>query len=301
MNEVIDDLTIQVENLQSEVNNLKKESDFKAGDLIFHEPFDTLNLSTWEHALTMGGGGNWEFEMYYNNRTNSYVKDSTLFIQPTLTSDIIGDISQDGKKIEIWGNTPADLCTGNQYYGCERTAYPNDKVILPPVYSAQLKTANSFSCKFCRVEVEAKLPKGDWIWPAIWMLPRHLQYGQWPASGEIDIMESRGNSNLKIDGSDIGVQCYGATLHYGPFWPANGFEKAHKDYCLSSGTFNDEFHTFAVDWREDYISFELDGEEILKVDPGKNGFWGLGNFENDYPGISNPWITSGSALYNARF
>ena len=70
-----------------------------------------------------------------------------------------------------------------------------------------------------------KLPKGDWIWPAIWMLPKNLPYGKWPASGEIDIMESRGNVNLKHNGHDIGVECYGATLHWGPFWPFNGYEK----------------------------------------------------------------------------
>lgn len=57
------------------------------------------------------------------------------------------------------------------------------------------------------------------------MLPKNLPYGKWPASGEIDIMESRGNVNLKHNGHDIGVECYGATLHWGPFWPFNGYEK----------------------------------------------------------------------------
>ena len=42
--------------------------------------------------------------------------------------------------------------------------------------------------------MRAKLPIGDWLWPAIWLLPRDNQYGGWPASGEIDIVESRGNS-----------------------------------------------------------------------------------------------------------
>ena len=56
------------------------------GDLIFHEPFDKLNMDIWEHEITMNGGGNWEFQVYYNNRTNSYVKDSTLYIQPSLGS-----------------------------------------------------------------------------------------------------------------------------------------------------------------------------------------------------------------------
>ena len=49
-----------------------------------------------------------------------------------------------------------------------------------------------------------KIPTGDWLWPAIWMLPAKSAYGQWPASGEIDIMESRGNSDLMLDGQNIG-------------------------------------------------------------------------------------------------
>ena len=48
--------------------------------LIFEDNFDTLNFTTWEHEITMGGGGNWEFEMYTNNRTNSFVKDGLLYI-----------------------------------------------------------------------------------------------------------------------------------------------------------------------------------------------------------------------------
>ena len=62
-------------------------------------------------------------------------------------------------------------------------------------------------------------------------------------------MESRGNVNLKHHGQDIGVECYGATLHWGPFWPQNGYEKTTEHYCLDQGTFNDDFHTFTVDWQ----------------------------------------------------
>ena len=45
-------------------------------------------MDIWEHEITMNGGGNWEFQVYYNNRTNSYVKDSTLYIQPSPGSKI---------------------------------------------------------------------------------------------------------------------------------------------------------------------------------------------------------------------
>ena len=85
------------------------------------------------------------------------------------------------------------MCTGNGFYGCSRGSDGNH--YINPVMSGKLTTVNSFSMKYGRVEVKAKLPKGDWLWPAIWMLPRHNEYGEWPASGEIDIMESRGNLN----------------------------------------------------------------------------------------------------------
>ena len=59
--------------------------------------------------------------------------------------------------------------------------------------SAKITTTESFKFKCGRVEAKDKLLNGDWLWPAIWLLPRHNEYGNWPASGEIDIMESRGN------------------------------------------------------------------------------------------------------------
>ena len=61
--------------------------------LVFQDNFDTLDTSKWRHDITLGGGGNWEFEMYYNNRSNSYAKDGILYIQPTLTADNIGEYS----------------------------------------------------------------------------------------------------------------------------------------------------------------------------------------------------------------
>ena len=83
--------------------------------------------------------------------------------------------------------------------------------MLNPIQSARLRTANSFSFKYGRVEIRAQLPRGDWIWPAIWMMPRYNAYGGWPASGEIDIMESRGNAPGYPLG---GHNAYGSTLHW---------------------------------------------------------------------------------------
>ena len=99
---------------------------------------------------------------------------------------------------------PGDLCTSPSSYGCERTG--NGGNIINPISSARLRSANSFAFTYGKVEARAKLPLGDWLWPAIWMLPLKQEYGLWPTSGEIDIMESRGNLNLVKDGTNIGVE-----------------------------------------------------------------------------------------------
>ena len=51
-----------------------------ADTLVWEDNFDTLDFTKWQHEITMGGGGNWEFEMYWNNRTNSFVEDGVLHL-----------------------------------------------------------------------------------------------------------------------------------------------------------------------------------------------------------------------------
>ena len=59
--------------------------------IIFQDKFDTLNFDTCQHEITMSGGGNWEFEMYVNDKRNAFVKNNTLFIKPTFTADVLGE------------------------------------------------------------------------------------------------------------------------------------------------------------------------------------------------------------------
>lgn len=182
--------------------------------LVWEDNFDTLDFTKWQHELTMSGGGNWEFEQYRNNRTNTFVKDGVLYMQPNLAVDYYGEDTLLYGDAGIWGGAPADLCTSNQFNGCERNAGATGNIINP-IMSARLRTVDSFAFKYGRVEVTAKLPKGDWIWPAIWFLPKYNEYGPWPASGEIDLVESRGNDpSCKAGGSDS----FGSTLHMGPNW-----------------------------------------------------------------------------------
>ena len=103
-----------------------------------------------------------------NNRSNSFVDDSVLYLQPTLTRDLIGEANvQSGYTMDMWGSSAADQCTGNAFYGCERTSGAGGNIINP-IQSARIRTADSVTVKYGRVEVSAKLPIGDWLWPAIW-------------------------------------------------------------------------------------------------------------------------------------
>jgi hypothetical protein len=155
--------------------------------LVFSDEFNALDLKVWcaessnvvnpvvltsnrNHEITMGGGGNGEFEYYANNRSNSYVRDGILYIKPTLTADSIGAANlQDGFTLDLWGAQYRAVCTGNAFYGCERTS--GGGRIINPIQSARMRTAESFSFKYGKVEIRAKLPRGDWLWPALWLLP----------------------------------------------------------------------------------------------------------------------------------
>ncbi|KAJ8312827.1 hypothetical protein KUTeg_010200 [Tegillarca granosa] len=256
--------------------------------LIFEDNFDFINFDVWEHEITASGGGNWEFQYYTNNRSNSYTKDGVLYIKPTLTSDKYGEQFLTSGTLELYvfihlhetfcspttGNNPGDTCTGPQFYGCSRQGTGSN--LINPIQSARLRSVRGFSFKFGKVEVEAKMPKGDWIWPAIWLLPKHNAYGQWPASGEIDIVEARGNRQYTDDkGGPQGYNHMGSTLHFGADYSTNAFLKAHAEKTVS-GNLADSWHKFF-----------LDGAEILNLTPDSGGFWKLGGL--DKTNYENPW------------
>ncbi len=113
--------------------------------------------------------------------------------------------------------------------------------------SARLKSINKADFTFGRIEARAKLPIGQGIWPAFWMLFTNQTYGGWAASGEIDIMEYVGQTPNKVFG----------TIHYGDNWPGNQYKG--NDYFLPSGTFHDGFHVFAIEWEPHEIRWYVDG------------------------------------------
>lgn len=117
---------------------------------------------------------------------------------------------------------------------------------------------------------------------ALWLLPTTQKYGGWPRSGEIDLMESRGNRNITDHtGKQIGVEYFGSTMHFGPAWNINGWLTS--TYGTSSPTgqgFNRGFHKYQMEWTPEYLKYSLDDKEIGKVEAG-NGFWARGNFTGE--------------------
>ncbi|MDX3056989.1 family 16 glycosylhydrolase [Streptomyces sp. NE06-03E] len=125
--------------------------------------------------------------------------------------------------------------------------------------SARLNTAGKFTTTYGRVEARMKIPRGQGIWPAFWMLGNDIGQVGWPNSGEIDIMENVGFEPGTVHG----------TLH-GPGYSGSGGIGA--GYSLPGGqAFADAFHTFAVDWSPNSITWTVDGNVYQRRTPADLG------------------------------
>ncbi|XP_053672077.1 uncharacterized protein LOC128722392 [Anopheles nili] len=255
---------------------------FCSGELIFEDNFDFFDFEKWEHENTLAGGGNWEFQWYTNNRSNSFVENGELNIRPTLTSDQFGEAYLTSGTLSLQGNYP-DHCTNDAFYGCVRVG--NQQHIVNPVKSARIRTIGSFNFKYGRAKVRAKIPTGDWLWPAIWLLPKRNVYGSWPVSGEMDLMESRGNEALVQDGVQIGTAQVGQTLHFGPSPSYNGYPTATlTKNALPGQEYNKQFSTFGFVWTPDNITVSINGEALATIG---GDFWKRGDFAKH--NLENPW------------
>lgn len=91
-------------------------------------------------------------------------------------SDEYGEEFISSATLNIHGGAPADECTNAQFWGCERAGNPNN--IINPIKSARLRTVHSFNFRYGTIEIRAKLPAGDWLWPALWLMPKVNAYGE---------------------------------------------------------------------------------------------------------------------------
>ena len=181
-------------------------------NLVWSDEFDgkKLDYSKWEIEVNAFGGGNQEEQIYTDRSKNVRVDKGLLIIEA----------HKDNAGIA----------------GTTRT-----------YSSGRIRSKNRGDWLYGRFEFRAKLPAGQGLWPAIWMLPTGEDYGTWAANGEIDILEFKGQEPTTAWG----------TLHFGGQWPNNKFKGTQ--YHLSSGSFTEEFHEFALEWEEGVMRWYVDG------------------------------------------
>src|SRR5579872_3186295 len=155
-----------------------------------------------------------------------------------------------------WGNEELEYYTprpenaiqqgGNLVIKALKEAYTGSDGVTRDYTSARLKTEGKFSHKYGRFEARIKIPRGQGIWPAFWMLGDDIDKRGWPKCGEIDIMENIGKEPALVHG----------TIH-GPGY--SGGQGLTAPYALpTDGPFADDFHVYAVEWEKKAIRFYVD-------------------------------------------
>jgi len=155
-----------------------------------------------------------------------------------------------------WGNNELEYYTtrpqnvqvsgGNLVITAAKEDYTGPDQVTRHYTSARMQTKGLFSRQYGRFEARIKIPLGQGMWPAFWMLGNNIDTAGWPACGELDIMENIGKESGTVHGS----------LH-APGYPGTGYTAA---YSLPSGqNFADNFHVFAVEWEPQRIRLYVDG------------------------------------------
>jgi beta-glucanase (GH16 family) len=172
-----------------------------------------------------------------------------------------------------WGNNELETYTaramnavqreGNLEIIAQKETFTGNDGIKREYTSARLQSKGLFEQKYGRFEARIKMPKGQGIWPAFWMLGGDIDKVGWPTCGEVDIMETIGSETNTNVGSLHGPGYSGGN-------PLNG------KYTLPSGTFDTDFHVYAVEWEPTTIRFYVDNvnyETRTSADVPKGSRW----------------------------
>ncbi|HEY5368492.1 MAG TPA: family 16 glycosylhydrolase [Hanamia sp.] len=171
----------------------------------------SLDNNTWNYETGGGGWGNNELENYTSSSKNSFITEGNYLV------------------IEA----RQESAGSNNYT------------------SARLQTKGKQEFKYGRMDIRAKLPKGQGIWPAIWMLGSNISSTPWPACGEIDIMELLGHEPNKTYG----------TMHWSNTNGQDG--NTGGNYTLPSEDFSQKFHVFSVVWDSTKIEWYVDNQKYF--------------------------------------
>ena len=188
-------------------------------ELVWSDEFDYTGApdpARWDYDVGGHGWGNNELQ-YYTEGENARVADGVLTIEARRAED------------------PA------AYAGREYT-------------STRLVSRQKGDWLYGKIEVRAKLPMGRGTWPAIWMLPTDWSYGNWPVSGEIDIMEHVGYEPGTVH----------ASVHTDRYNHTKGTQISAQIQVPDAG---EQFHTYSVEWFADGMRFFMDGREYHRFSP----------------------------------
>ncbi|NHB68102.1 glycoside hydrolase family 16 protein [Perlabentimonas gracilis] len=280
--DVADDATGIVDVLASADNAVNYELWVEGIDELVDESVDGVL------SYTFTAQGNFKIDVRAYGSSGRYIKESkTVFINFE-TNVSVGEgyttpIEYDGYTL-IWndefetnsvntnkwvfetGNGCPNLCGwGNnelQYYRAENAWVGDDVLTIEAreeayqgrsYTSTRMKTQGKFSFKYGRVDIRALLPRGQGIWPALWMLGNSITSVGWPACGEIDIMEMIGGNGREN------------TVHGTVHWDSNGHAYTGGGYTLSSGNFANEYHVFSIIWDETYIKWYVNDVKFYEV------------------------------------
>jgi beta-glucanase (GH16 family) len=156
-----------------------------------------------------------------------------------------------------WGNNELEYYTsraqnaqikgGNLVITAQKETYTGPDGVTRNYTSARLKTQGLFSQAYGRFEARIKIPAGQGMWPAFWMLGNNITSVNWPACGEIDIMENIGREPGTVHGSLHGPSTVSRT------------SDATAAFSLPAGqNFADDFHLYAIEWEPGTIRFYVD-------------------------------------------
>ena len=187
-------------------------------ELIWYDEFlgETLDLTKWSYQIGNSYQGWGNYEAQYYTKENVSVKEGMLIIE--------------ARKEDMQG------CGYSS--GRIRTITEDGQIL--------------FSTQGGKIEARISMPIGDGLWPAFWMMPVGNDYGLWPLSGEIDVMEAKG----RIPNSVLG------TIHFGESAPNN--KKMTGDYYFEDSNISD-FHVYAVEWDTNEIKWLVDNKVYYKT------------------------------------
>jgi beta-glucanase (GH16 family) len=161
----------------------------------------------------------------------------------------IGGNGWGNKELESYTSRPQNVQVQNRnlVITAAQETYTGTDGITRNYTSARLKTQGLFSQQSGKFEARIKLPYGQGVWPAFWLLGSNISSVGWPTCGEIDIMENIGSEPSTIFGSMHGMQGSGEAF-------------LSAAYTLPSGQkFSDDYHVFTVEWEPNKARFYVDG------------------------------------------